>query len=136
MIKEIVPNSANSPEFFEALGEAFYLPTEDKVIAAILKWQAEGSISIAYIEDEAIVGAAIILVRQNVILKSIGVRKEKRGNGIGKSIIEYIKINYAKTINLETDEESVEFYRNSGFRCYEIHKLYDNRIVKRYICNY
>lgn len=72
----------------------------------------------AYEEKGQIIGVIGFIVHPNGLLevKHLVVHPEYRGQGYGRGqILELIELKKPHQIHVETDEESVEFYRNIGF---------------------
>lgn len=67
------------------------------------------------------------------ILKHIAVATSSRGKGIAKSMISELgSISSLKSLEAETDDDAVGFYRECGFRIINLGEKYPG--VTRYLC--
>ncbi|WP_161497064.1 GNAT family N-acetyltransferase [Pradoshia eiseniae] len=69
------------------------------------------------------------------IIRHIAVTQEKRGCGVGSSMIQFILNDPSiKTVIAETDKEAVSFYRKFGFHITSLGEKYPG--VERFACQY
>jgi ribosomal protein S18 acetylase RimI-like enzyme len=104
-------------EFYEVINDAIYLPTLEKVRNRVNSLLREKSKMYCYSTNDNILGIIIInnSNKDKTIIELLGVNKNYRNNGIGKELMDYIKINN-KRIIVETDISAVNFYRKIGFQ--------------------
>ena len=57
-----------------------------------------------------------------------------RRKGIGKNTVTALCKKYSKTIEAETDDDAVGFYRKCGFETIELYKEYGNKKYRRWQC--
>jgi ribosomal protein S18 acetylase RimI-like enzyme len=124
-------------EFYDVIKDAIDLPTLEKVKNRVNRLLREESKMYCYSTNDNILGIIIINNSNNdkTIIELLGVKKNCRNNGIGKELMDYIKINN-KRIIVETDISAVKFYNKMGFQEKEIQKEYPDGIVTRYLCEY
>lgn len=136
-IKNIKEN-LKSEELLEILAESVYMPTAER-----LNSRAE-----AYINNSDIIvlGASMnnrflgIIVLDymgddELVILDIAVLKSIQKQGIGRTLIEYVKATYQpKCITAETDDDAIDFYRKIGFTVKSLGEKYPEII--RYECKY
>lgn len=72
---------------------------------------------------------------ERLVIHHISVDPEYRGMGYGRGqILELLELKNPKIISAETDEESVDFYRNVGFTVTSLGEKYPG--VDRFQCEY
>lgn len=64
----------------------------------------------------------------------IVVAETARNEGIGAAMVFALREKYDRTIEAETDDDAVGFYRKCGFRTTEFYKEYDGRKYRRWTC--
>ena len=90
---------------------------------------------IAYVKDDVILG---IIALKNVnkkrkVIQLNGVDPDCRGKGIGKAMVDYVRIRYSNsTFVAETDKDSLGFYRKIGFSIQSLGFKYPD--VERFLC--
>lgn len=133
-IKEKLKNE----ELLEILAESVYMPTAER-----LNSRAE-----AYINNSDIIvlGASMnnrflgIIVLDymgddELVILDIAVLKSIQKQGIGRTLIEYVKETYQpKCITAETDDDAIDFYRKIGFTVKSLGEKYPE--IVRYECQY
>ena len=69
----------------------------------------------------------------SVVIRHIAVREDCRHQGIGKHMImEYVRLHTLSSLEAETDQEAVEFYRQCGFQILSLGEKYPG--VERFRC--
>jgi ribosomal protein S18 acetylase RimI-like enzyme len=94
-------------------------PTEDKVFKIIASYKNSSSkLYGAYLNEHLTAIVGVQQDEQELTVRHISVLPEFQNQRIGTLLLNHIKAQYSKCkIIAETDEESVEFYRKSGFIC-------------------
>jgi inorganic pyrophosphatase len=64
----------------------------------------------------------------------IAVVENTRRKGIGRAIVAILREKYNMTIEAETDDDAVEFYRKCGFETTALYKEYDGEKYRRWTC--
>ena len=64
----------------------------------------------------------------------IAVSPTSRHKGIGKKMIAALYKKYNKTIEAETDDDAIGFYRKCGFETTELYKEYGSQKYRRWQC--
>jgi len=111
---------------------------EDKLSRTIEQYQSNSNLEIYGYEAE---GEVIGILGMKVLEKSIlhilhlSIHPDYRGLGYGRGVLMEM-IEWKKPVQLiaETDEESVDFYRNIGFTIVSLGELYPG--VERFHCVY
>ncbi|MEK8130088.1 GNAT family N-acetyltransferase [Paenibacillus filicis] len=91
----------------------------------------------AYEDQEEIIGIVGISVspERELTIGHIAVRPDIRGQGYGRGqVLELIELKQPLRIVAETDEDSVNFYRNIGFTVFSLGEKYPG--VERFRCEY
>jgi len=83
-----------------------------------------------WVENGEIVGVCGFEVRDTVEIKHIAVAENARGRGIGSAMIAALRAQFCLTIQAETDDDAVDFYRKVGFEATEFEKYG----VRRWAC--
>jgi ribosomal protein S18 acetylase RimI-like enzyme len=113
-------------------------PDPERVEQEINRYQSEPALELyGHEEDNEILGVVGFTMLPNLTLelKHIAVMPEVRGNGYGRGLIlELIEVKQPSIIEAETDEDSVEFYRNVGFSVVSLGEKYPG--VERFKCIY
>ena len=131
MIKDI-KNQMDKQPVSEILAHCVYDNSQDgmnKVYADYARhrdWQMCG-----WYENETLLGVCGFAVHSNWLeILHVATAENARGLGIGKAIINFLQEKYKMKIELETDDDAVDFYRKCGFETIPIRK-YD---VRRWTC--
>lgn len=92
-------------------------PTDDKICNIISSYKDIDNVLYGAYEDEHLIGVlGIQHALQKVVIRHISVLPKFRSCGVGTLLLNHIKVKYnGCKITAETDEESVGFYRKSGF---------------------
>jgi N-acetylglutamate synthase-like GNAT family acetyltransferase len=113
-------------------------PDPERVEKETKRYQSEPALELyGHEEDNEILGVVGFIVHPNqtLELRHIAVKPEVRGNGYGRGLIlELIEDKQPSIIEAETDEDSVEFYRNVGFSIVSLGEKYPG--VERFKCIY
>lgn len=124
-----------SNNVLEVISLAHYKPTKEKMQLLADSYLKNKDIKVfGYKIDANITGVIVINNHDNnTIIESISVAKPYRKMGIGKKLIHYVVDTLdIKTIEAETDDDAVGFYRNCGFCIEDLGFKYKN--VRRYRC--
>lgn len=133
-----IKENLKSEEILGILAESVYMPTAKR-----LNSRAE-----AYINNSDIIvlGASMnnrflgIIVLDysgdsELVILDIAVLKSIQKQGIGRTLIEYVKETYQpKCITAETDDDAIDFYRKIGFIVKSLGEKYPE--IMRYECKY
>lgn len=133
-----IKEKLKSEELLEILAESVYMPTAER-----LNSRAE-----AYINNSDIIalGASMnnrflgVIVLDymgddELVILDIAVLKSIQKQGIGRTLIEYVKETYQpKCITAETDDDAIDFYRKIGFTVKSLGEKYPR--IMRYECQY
>jgi ribosomal protein S18 acetylase RimI-like enzyme len=117
-MEQITKINQFSDELIKLLSPAVYMPTYDKIkniISSYLSSDTKSLFAFSYSSD--LVG--IIGMEHNntsITITHIAVEEAYRHRRIGSNLIKYISSAYKCTLELETDNDAVEFYRSIGFQ--------------------
>lgn len=137
MMFENIKSQLHTAAVQELLAYAVY-PDPENVRKVLEQYCTDDSLELYGLkkEDELIglVGTSSADQGQ-LTVKHIAVQPEYRGQGYGRGLmLELIALLQPKTIAVETDEESVDFYRNIGFTIVSLGEKYPG--VERFHCVY
>lgn len=124
-----------SSKVLEIISLAQYKPTKEKMQLLTDSYLNNKDMKVFGYEIDANITGVIIINNHdnNTIIESISVAKPYRKMGIGKKLIHYIVDTLdINTIEAETDDDAVGFYRNCGFCIEDLGFKYKN--VRRYRC--
>jgi ribosomal protein S18 acetylase RimI-like enzyme len=77
----------------------------------------------------------VLDVEKHLVIRHISVHPEYRGMGYGRGqVLELIQLKSSHLISAETDEDSVDFYRNVGFTITSLGEKYPG--IERFQCEY
>ena len=138
-------DSKTSEEIKSLLKKAMYLPTDEKMEDVIKNFipsnSSEFSLYLALSEntmhtaitESNIVGMiALQNTQSKIVIHYISSKEELRGRGIGLQMIHFLQKQFSKSIEAETDDDAVEFYRKCGFSISQLNSnKYDST---RYLC--
>lgn len=117
----------NQEEIITLLAECMY-PDVERVKREYERYRNDQNrILLGRIEGKNLVGiiGVIWLTENEVELKHISIKASKRRQGLGKKLIyEFIKENQIKRIEVETDKNSVNFYKKIGFKITSLGEKY------------
>jgi N-acetylglutamate synthase-like GNAT family acetyltransferase len=121
----------------ELLSYAIF-PDPERMEKAIKLYQSEPALELyGHEEDDEIIGVVGFIVHTNhtLELKHIAVKPEERSKGYGRGLIlQLLEAKQPAVIEAETDEDSVDFYRNVGFSIISLGEKYPG--VERFKCIY
>jgi N-acetylglutamate synthase-like GNAT family acetyltransferase len=113
-------------------------PDPERVEKEINRYQSEPALELyGHEEDNEILGVVGFIVHSNhkLELRHIAVKPEERSKGYGRGLIlELIEVKQPAIIEAETDEDSVDFYRNVGFSIVSLGEKYPE--IERFKCTY
>jgi ribosomal protein S18 acetylase RimI-like enzyme len=115
-------------------------PDPEKIKKAVIQYQTDPALELyGHVEEDEdeILGLVgfILYPDQTLELKHIAVDPDCRGIGYGRGLIlELIEVKQPSLIRAETDEETVDFYRNVGFSVVSFGEIYPG--VERFRCTY
>ncbi|AWP26838.1 GCN5-related N-acetyltransferase [Paenibacillus vortex V453] len=136
MLKDIT-TQAMQQEVKELL-EYSVFPDPEAVERAASSYQTGESRLFGYEEDGLLVGVIGFDVEQDELtIRHIAVLPENRGKGYGRGMILELLLELQPKpdrVIAETDEETVDFYRNIGFEVYSQGEKYPG--VERFRCIY
>ena len=113
-------------------------PDPERVEKEINRYQSEPALELyGHEEDNEILGVVGFIVHSNhtLELRHIAVKPEERSKGYGRGLIlELIEVKQPAVIEAETDEDSVDFYRNVGLSIVSLGEKYPR--VESFKCTY
>jgi ribosomal protein S18 acetylase RimI-like enzyme len=143
MMRLLFMNAKNNLTF-EAVNPAYPLlgsvisssigsPTPEKIAQVLQSYQRPNQFLIgAFSSRNLIAVIGFELNSMHATIKHISVVDEFKKQGIGKSLIHSLIKDYTpSTVSLETDKESVDFYKKLGFIC----KPFASKYGTRYRCS-
>jgi inorganic pyrophosphatase len=135
--KKIVPikDDYNFIEIYEVFKDVIGKPTEENVKNILSEYKKDGEKTLyGYYLDKKLVGIIGIKNMVNKIeILHFGIHPEYRGKNIGTELMDYIK-DKNKLMELTTDDDAIQFYKNYGYTCSEYYEEKYN--CKRYNCIY
>ncbi|RUS46236.1 GNAT family N-acetyltransferase [Cohnella sp. AR92] len=106
------------PEVAELI-ELSVLPDPEKLPEVIEAYRTDNRLDMmGYVNEEQLIGIVGYEVNEDNVLKinHLAIAPEERGKGFGRmAVLELLDWEAPDVILAETDEESVEFFRNIGF---------------------
>jgi GNAT superfamily N-acetyltransferase len=139
MINMLIPikHRIHESSIQELLSYAIF-PDPERVEKEILHYQTNSDLELYGHEDaDEIIGVVGFILHpdQALELKHIAVEPDARGKGYGRGLIlELIEVKKPVIIQAETDEDTVDFYRNVGFSIVSLGELYPG--LERFKCTY
>lgn len=111
-------------------------PDPEKIEQAIKLYTTDPLMELyGHEEDNEIIAIVGFIARANqtIEIKHIAVQPEERGKGYGRGLIlQLLEAKQPAIIEAETDEDSVDFYRNVGFSITSLGEKYPG--VERFKC--
>ncbi|MDQ0898141.1 ribosomal protein S18 acetylase RimI-like enzyme [Paenibacillus sp. V4I7] len=127
----------NEIEIQELLSYSVF-PDPEALQPVIERYENDANLWLFGYESEGILVGIIgfeLSDNQEMTITHLAVEPESRGVGFGRGIIlEIIEDMHPVRIVAETDEESVQFYRNIGFVIRSLGEKYPG--VERFLCTY
>jgi ribosomal protein S18 acetylase RimI-like enzyme len=127
-------------ESVQALLSYSIFPDPEKLKQTVIQYQTDPALELyGHVEEDnnqilGLVGFTLF-PDHTLELKHIAVDPEWRGNGYGRGLIlELIEVKQPSLIRAQTDEETVDFYRNVGFSVVSLGEIYPG--VERFQCTY
>ena len=88
-----------------------------------------------WIENDEVLGVCGVEIHSDwVVINNIAVNFSARKHGIGRAMIIAIQQKYQITVEAETDDDAIEFYRKCGFETEGFVKTYNDGECQRYKC--
>lgn len=113
-------------------------PDPEKVKRAIKSYKSNPALELlGYYDEEELIGLIGFHIQTNNILEiiHIAVSPDEQGHGYGRGIIlEVLALKSPSKIIVETDEDSINFYRSIGFSVVSLGEMYPG--VERFKCTY
>ena len=110
-------------------------PTPEKITEVVERCRNSDARQLwGVLGDGRVLGVAMVYVREDntLYICNISVVEECRGQGIGRAMIDALHDMYGLPITLETDDDTVDFYRKCGFEAEAyMHEEYG---VRRWRC--
>jgi len=130
---KIKPISLQEPRLKWVIKASIGNPTEAKIQDVIRSYQAPNHEVVGAFLDDLLVGMIGIFYNSNLItIRHISIISDYQKCGIGKLLINEIK-KKKNPIIVETDAESVLFYKKLGFSC---HAFKNSSGYLRYNCQF
>ncbi|RTE09758.1 GNAT family N-acetyltransferase [Paenibacillus whitsoniae] len=124
-------------QFQELLSYSVF-PDPEAVHKAVAYYEQEDASWLFAYESEGVYVGIIgfdLNERQEMTIRHLAVEPESRGVGFGRGLLlEVIEEMSPTRIQVETDEEAVEFYRSVGFVVRSLGEKYPG--VERFLCTY
>lgn len=134
MLKNLKPR-LQEPEVQELLSYSVF-PDSDQVNETVQQYVRQSNLFLTGYEDEEQLVGLIGYEHtgaSEITIRHIAVLPENRFKNYGRGMISQLLAEYnPDTLIAETDQEAVEFYRNTGFVVYSLGELYPG--VERFRC--
>ncbi|WP_342555398.1 GNAT family N-acetyltransferase [Paenibacillus sp. FSL R7-0652] len=134
LLKNLKPR-LQEPEVQELLSYSVF-PDPDQVDQAIQQYAEQDALFLSGYEDEDQLVGLIGYEHtgaSEITIRHIAVLPENRFKNYGRGMIsQLLAAHNPDTLIAETDQEAVEFYRNSGFVVYSLGELYPG--IERFRC--
>ena len=128
-----ITSEINTPVLRQILSFCLGDNSPEGVDKAIIKYP--GKVFNGWFEDDEPMGICGFLILQDKVeICHIAVTPNTRRKGIGRAMVLKLREKYGKTIDAETDDEAVGFYRKCGFATIELYREYDNQRYRRWTC--
>jgi len=127
----------DDPEVQYVMSLSMFNPTPESIARVVERCRnSENRELWGVVDDGHVLGAVQYYIREDNVLyiASIAVIEARRGQGIGRGMINALQEKYGLTIELETDDDAVDFYRKCGFDAVSFEKTYGEDIVRRWTC--
>lgn len=134
MLKNLKPR-LQEPEVQELISYSVF-PDSDQVNETVQQYVRQSNLFLTGYEDEEQLVGLIGYEHtgaSEITIRHIAVLPENRFKNYGRGMISQLLAEYnPDTLIAETDQEAVEFYRNTGFVVYSLGELYPG--VERFRC--
>jgi GNAT superfamily N-acetyltransferase len=115
-----IKNRISEPEVQHILSLSMYMPTPEKINSLIENFLADDKRRVyGVVVNDIIIGVVGFSIGTDggeaIVIHHIAVTEAQRKKGVGRFIINSLLNEYQSTIELETDDEAVDFYRKCGF---------------------
>ena len=127
----------DEPEVQHVLSLSMFNPSPENIARAVERCLGEEKRELWGVMDGGrILGAVQYYIRDDNVLyiASISVIEARRGQGIGRAMLDALKEQYSLPMELETDDDAVDFYRKCGFDAIAFEKTYGEDAVRRWKC--
>lgn len=127
-----IKNQINTPEVRQIMAACVFDDSPEGMDSIVKEYRRHSTWQMyGWLDGNDIIGVCGYEVHlDRVEILHIATCANARGRGIGRKMIESLRKQYNKTIEAETDDDAVDFYRKCGFETEAIRK-YD---VRRWIC--
>ncbi|MES2215262.1 MAG: GNAT family N-acetyltransferase [Pseudomonadota bacterium] len=125
--------SYTHPSLADVIKSSVGFPTNSKIQKILQSYNEKNQYIIgAFFSPSALIGmVGFEKLGSEINLRHISILEEYRRLGIGRAMLSNIITKFSPTkITTETDQESVDFYRNIGFICSE----FEGQYGLRYVC--
>ncbi|OPA81279.1 GNAT family N-acetyltransferase [Paenibacillus selenitireducens] len=134
---ETLKDRLHEEDIQELIGYSVF-PDPDRLTQVIDNYKKDDQLHIyGEVTEGETIGFVGFTMNDNgeLTLQHIAVRPEDREHGYGRGMmLELIGLMNPASIQAETDEEAVDFYRNIGFTAYSLGEKYPG--VERFRCEY
>lgn len=114
----------------DLIGQCLYDPSQDKINEVINSYLSNDKyLLLGHKEDNEIAGyiGLDLTYPLKTIIKHIAVKEERRNTGIGRKMIISCLLDYEiSEIEVETDDDALNFYKKLGFNVANTEYKYDN----------
>ena len=126
----------DEPEVQHVLSLSMFQPSPESIARAVERCRGENRELWGMVDGGRILGVVGCYIREDNMLyiANISVIEERRGQGIGRAMIAALREQYGLPIELETDDDAVDFYRKCAFETTSFEKTYGEDIVRRWRC--
>ena len=126
----------DDPEAQHVMSLSMFQPTTESIARAVERCRNANRELWGVVDDGRILGVVGYYIRGDQVLyiANISVIEERRGQGIGRSMIEALREKHGLPIELETDDDAIGFYRKCGFEAASFEKTYGKDTVRRWKC--
>ncbi len=126
------PVLISHPNLSNIISPSVGIATEQKIHDILISYKSPNHHLIGAFSNEVLIGVSgFEIAAGNGIIKHISILEPYRGQQIGRNLIIHIAKYFSENIIVETDDDSVEFYRKCGFQCLSFNGQYG----KRYRCD-
>lgn len=123
------PINPEHPLFGSVISASIGCPTAEKIAQVLESYKKPNQFLIGAFASENLIAAIGFEIKgTEAVIRHISVSENFKKQGVGNYLIRKIIKDHAPScIILETDDESVGFYKNLGFKCEHFNSEYGNR---------
>lgn len=127
------PVLISHPNLSKIISPSVGMATEQKIHDILTSYKMANHHLIGAFSNEVLIGVSGVEIEaENGVIKHISISEPYKRQQIGRNLIAHIAKYFSiKHFVVETDDDSVEFYRKCGFQCLSFNGKYG----RRYRCN-